>query len=276
MVIDARNRAVPGVNVTFSVVRGGGTITGESQVTDAKGIATLGSWRLGWNFGVNQVTALAGNLVVHFEINGFAPDEGIVAFDVADPAGDTMAHSDTLPPAIDILRLRGDFKRDSLILTMTFAAPVRPSNAQAPNSIGGEIEMDMDDDALTGRPPDSNMFGASAVIGVDYLIDLFDAFPVLLLVQSRLGITHARVSYPGNSIVIRLPLSMLGDDDGNFALASVVGPYVWASDLFPNTGQLVVRRDPGGMTSSIVERSLMLKPHQERRIDWKPRLPGWH
>lgn len=278
LVTDAQSQPVPGVTVTFSIVQGGGTVTGGTQVTNSRGVATLGGWKLGRSFGINRVVAIAGDLVTQFDIRALAPDAGVLAFDVADPAGDTMAHADSLRPAMDLVRMRGDFKRDSLILTMTFASPVRPANEDVFNSIGGEIEMDMDDNAQTGYgPPDSNNFGASAVLGVDYLIDLFDSFPTLLLVQSANGTRPVHASFPGNSVVIRLPLATLGDDDGNFALALVLGPYTWASDIFPNSGQLEVRGSiTGSSSSSIVTRSLMLSPHDgTRRASWKPTLPGW-
>jgi hypothetical protein len=236
------------VTVTFFVAGGGGTIEGGTQVTNEFGVATIGRWILGRNFGLNQLVATSPNLLsVEFKVRGIAPDGGVLAFDVADPAGDTAARPVGGHPAVDILRVRGDFKRDSLILTLTFASPVRPGTADATNSIGGSIELDMDDDAETGyKPPDANFFGGSAEIGVDYVYDLFNSNSTRLLLFSRFGMTRPLISYPGNSIVIRTPLSMLGDDDGNFSLSINLGPYVWASDFFPNVGELIVRRDGSG------------------------------
>lgn len=60
LVTDALGRGVPGVTVTFSVRSGGGSITGPSQVTNASGIATLGSWTLG--IGGNSLFAAAPGL----------------------------------------------------------------------------------------------------------------------------------------------------------------------------------------------------------------------
>jgi hypothetical protein len=278
LVTDAENRPVPGLAVTFSIVSGGGSLTGATQTTNASGIATLGAWTIGPSFGIKTLRASAGSLpAIAFTIRGIAPDDGVLAFDVADPEGDTIAHTGTKTPPVDLLRIRGDFKRDSLIITMTFGAPVRPGSADAANSIGGEIELDMDDDLLTGyKPADSNKYGTSADLGVDYVVDLFDSSPTGLFVFSALGMARALISYPDNSIILRFPLSMLGDDDGNFSLVTVVGPYVWASDVFPNTGHLAVRRDIDA-TSAIVDRSMMLRPSVSRlRVDWTPRrLPGW-
>jgi lysophospholipase L1-like esterase len=46
-VTDADGVGVAGVSVTFSIRSGGGSITGANAVTDAQGIATIGSWSLG-------------------------------------------------------------------------------------------------------------------------------------------------------------------------------------------------------------------------------------
>ncbi|MFN2635661.1 MAG: Ig-like domain-containing protein [Gemmatimonadaceae bacterium] len=58
---DANGNAVAGVTVIFAVASGGGTLTGGSQVTNASGVATVGSWTLG-TAGTNTLTATAGTL----------------------------------------------------------------------------------------------------------------------------------------------------------------------------------------------------------------------
>jgi len=55
-VTDQNGHPVAGVTVTFSVTAGRGTVTGATQVTDANGIATVGSWTLG-TAGVNELQA---------------------------------------------------------------------------------------------------------------------------------------------------------------------------------------------------------------------------
>ena len=56
-VTDQSGRPVAGVQVTFSVTAGAGTITGPVQLTNANGVATVGSWRLGPAPGVNELQA---------------------------------------------------------------------------------------------------------------------------------------------------------------------------------------------------------------------------
>ncbi len=53
---------VPGLTVTFSVTLGGGAVSGGSVVTDASGIATVGSWTLGTTVGENRLTATTAPL----------------------------------------------------------------------------------------------------------------------------------------------------------------------------------------------------------------------
>jgi alpha-tubulin suppressor-like RCC1 family protein len=62
LVTDASASPVSGVAVTFAVASGGGSITAASQVTDASGIATVGSWTLGSIAGTNTLTATAVGL----------------------------------------------------------------------------------------------------------------------------------------------------------------------------------------------------------------------
>jgi hypothetical protein len=48
---------LPNVTVVFDIAAGGGTLSGTSQVTDAQGIARLGSWVLGLGLGEHRITA---------------------------------------------------------------------------------------------------------------------------------------------------------------------------------------------------------------------------
>lgn len=57
-VTDLAGHPVSGVQVVFSVTAGGGAITGGTQITDANGIATIGSWTLGPVAGTNELQAM--------------------------------------------------------------------------------------------------------------------------------------------------------------------------------------------------------------------------
>lgn len=73
IVRDAAGIPVSGLAVTFTVTAGGGSVVGSPATTDANGIATLSSWRLGPQSGLNTVTATATNLpTVTFNATGTA------------------------------------------------------------------------------------------------------------------------------------------------------------------------------------------------------------
>lgn len=59
-VSDDWGNGIPGVAVTFTVLSGGGFITGSNQVTGSDGTATVGSWTLGPLPGDNSLSAVAG------------------------------------------------------------------------------------------------------------------------------------------------------------------------------------------------------------------------
>jgi hypothetical protein len=61
-VADALGNPLQNVLVTFSVAGGGGSVTGGLANTNASGIATVGSWKLGGAIGANTLTATAGSL----------------------------------------------------------------------------------------------------------------------------------------------------------------------------------------------------------------------
>ena len=59
---DANGNPKSGVVVTFAVATGGGSITGGTATSNASGVATVGSWTLGPNPGLNTLTASAPGL----------------------------------------------------------------------------------------------------------------------------------------------------------------------------------------------------------------------
>ncbi|HVF38580.1 MAG TPA: Ig-like domain-containing protein, partial [Gemmatimonadaceae bacterium] len=61
-VTDAQDNPIAGIAVTFAVATGGGTITGAAAVTNASGIATVGSWTLGTIAGPNTLTATSASI----------------------------------------------------------------------------------------------------------------------------------------------------------------------------------------------------------------------
>jgi hypothetical protein len=74
---DAWGNGVPGVAVEFRVVRGGGTVSGGSSVTDPGGIAAVGSWTVGGAPGENELEATSpGVAPVRFRTEAVAVSSG--------------------------------------------------------------------------------------------------------------------------------------------------------------------------------------------------------
>ena len=244
LVTDAQNRPVPGVTVSFTLSAGAGTLGANTASTDANGNATPGAWTLGSTFGEKVLTATVTGLPpVTFNASAIAPDAGILAFNLTDPANDTTGQGAAgMPKAHDLLSFRGDFKRDSLILTLTFAGPVMPTNSGDPLAITGSVEFDIDDSAATGASPFANLFGGTANLGVEYLIAVGTS-PATMF--SATGSRTVPSSLSGSTIVVRIPMQMLGNDDGNFGMVGVIGTPDRPTDLFPNTGSTAVRPTEG-------------------------------
>ena len=57
LLVNAASVPISGASVTFAVASGGGSLTGASAVTDAFGVASVGSWTLGASTGNNTLTA---------------------------------------------------------------------------------------------------------------------------------------------------------------------------------------------------------------------------
>jgi adhesin/invasin len=62
LVTDAFGNPVAGTAVTFAVTGGGGQITGSTPVSNASGVAAVGSWTLGPVAGLNTLSATSGGL----------------------------------------------------------------------------------------------------------------------------------------------------------------------------------------------------------------------
>lgn len=245
LVTDASNRPVPGATVTFAIVSGGGTLSAATQTTSATGTASV-IWTMGTTFGAKVLTAtVAGLPPVTFNATATAPAAGVLAFNLIDPAGDTLTTpAPGQPRGIDLLSLRGDFKGDSLIVTSTFSAPVT-FGLSAPNSLVGFLEFDIDDNAATGSVPISNSFGASANVRIEFVLTYFSSTGAQITVGSQTGSTPVTASFSGTTVVARIPMTALGNDDGNFTIVGVIGTVDRPTDVFPNTGQTTVRRAIG-------------------------------
>lgn len=270
LVTDASNRPVPGATVTFAITSGGGTLNSANQTTSATGTASV-IWTMGNTFGPKSLTAtVAGLPPVTFNATATAPAAGVLAFNLIDPVGDTITTpAPGRPKGIDILSLSGDFKGDSLIVTATFSTPVT-FGTSAVNSMVGFLEFDIDDNSTTGNVPVSNSFGASANIRVEYVLNFFSATGTQMSISSPTSATPVAASYSGSTVVARIPMSVLGNDDGNFSIVGVIGTVDRPTDVFPNSGQTTVRRGIGvSSTMNVIGRELPGAAPTRGALSWE-------
>ncbi len=87
LVSDGNGAPVSGVQVTFAVASGGGSVTGATPTTNASGVATVGSWTLGATAGTNTLTAT---------ISGSGISGNPVTFTATGTAGGPSASQSTL------------------------------------------------------------------------------------------------------------------------------------------------------------------------------------
>ncbi|MBK8004309.1 MAG: Ig-like domain-containing protein [Gemmatimonadetes bacterium] len=101
LVSDQFGNPVSGVSVTFSVTGGGGSLTGGSQVTNAGGLATVGSWTLGTSAGANTLQASVTGLgSVSFAATGTAGAATQVAVNAGNGQSATVNSAVATPPSV--------------------------------------------------------------------------------------------------------------------------------------------------------------------------------
>jgi adhesin/invasin len=109
VVRDAQGIPVPGVEVTFSVTAGGGTVVGSPAQTDANGVAALGSWELGAVVGTNTVTATATGLPsVTFNATATAGTAASVVAVAGDNQTGLLGTSVATPPTVRVTDAAGN------------------------------------------------------------------------------------------------------------------------------------------------------------------------
>ncbi len=86
-------------------------------------------------------------------------------------------------------------------------------------------------------------------------------------------VTIVLAAFRGDTLLLRLPLQVVGDM--NFAFAGVVGTRDRETDLLPNTGSLVVHASPGAASFVAASQSFAVLPgaRTPTRRYW-PRYPN--
>jgi adhesin/invasin len=105
---DANGNAVAGVSVTFAVASGGGSVAGGTQTTDAAGIATVTSWKLGTAVGTNTLTATSGAAAVTFTATATAGLPATVAKTAGDAQSGVAGSAVAIVPTVTVTDAYGN------------------------------------------------------------------------------------------------------------------------------------------------------------------------
>lgn len=224
-VTDASGKGVANVSVTFAVASGGGSVTGETQTTDAEGIATVGGWTLGTAAGTNTLTATSNGLTgspVTFTATGVAGAPSVVAIQAGD-AQTTIARGPVaVRPAVKVTDANGNNASGTVVTfavtsgggTVTGATPTTDINGVA---TVGAWNVGVGANTLTATvanlPSASVTFTATGTIGPAFRI------------SPRAG--NSQTAVAGTDVPTR-PSITVTDVNGN-AVASVAVQFAVAS-----------------------------------------------
>jgi hypothetical protein len=107
-ITDTHGNPVPGVSVTFAAASGGGSVTGGDATTDASGVATVGSWKLGTAVGANSLTATAGALVATFTATGTPDLPATITKTAGDEQNGTVGADVAVAPQVTVTDQHGN------------------------------------------------------------------------------------------------------------------------------------------------------------------------
>jgi hypothetical protein len=213
------NSPVAGATVHFRIPgEGGGSVTPTQVVTGADGIARVTSWVLGQ--GTNRLEAFATGIgpAPTFPITSGFLSEGVVPFTatgvtitttVTDPAGDAGAGNP------DLVSGTASAGNGNLTLSLQFA----PETFD-PATTHALFDLDIDENPATGFQGIDNGGHDTGVLGVDYLVFMgsaSEAGNATILRFNGEGFTTVGtvpVSFSTDGMSVVIPLSLLGNDDG--------------------------------------------------------------
>jgi hypothetical protein len=189
---------------------------------------------------------------------------------IQDAQGDALDAFDAGPPLLDIDALDLRFDAAALHFSMTFFTEIAPPSSGEPNGLVGVIELDLDQNSSTGRPPVQNMYSppfASLGIGVDALIVMFEeaASPGMFAVfddqMASLGTVPAM--YTPTSVSGSVPLAMLGDD-GIADFVAIIGTVPQPTDAMDAVGTSVPVPEPGAFALAALSAGGLVAPRHFR------------
>lgn len=168
-------------------------------------------------------------------------------FSVGDPEGDTFGFttvSDTVP---DIVSVSGGSDTNTFCLTVEFAGPIDPPDAQTEQSITATIDFDTDQDINTGFPSDFGYICQEpgpfvplrpTDLGIETAVRMYGGSPLMIPIEHRFepGSLFASALFDERSFTLVMPLAAVGGDDSFDFGISVGSFFSGPSDCAPNAG----------------------------------------
>jgi len=173
---------------------------------------------------------------------------------VNDPFGDVFGQA----PQLDILAMGVLVQGGNIVIQIDLTTPAVPGTLGQSNSVYGAIELDTDRTPGETATAYLGLYctgagGNQPTLGSDFFVDLFGATASTASVfNSTTGSLagQATMTYTGNSLVARVPISILSNPSANGALvAAVVGNVTFPTDCVPNSGS--VASGPIALNSSV-------------------------
>jgi hypothetical protein len=286
-VLDDNGVAVPGVTVTFAVVSGSGTVSGATPPTDANGLATVASWRMGQVAGPNSLTAtVVGVPPVTFTATAAAT----AVASLAKVSGDNQAaNAGSGLPAPLVIEVRDTFSNVIPAATVgwtvtdgTIVPPSGPSDAQGRAQASwtlGLVQANPTATATVGTVVTS--FAATAIpqtptvqlgfAGVPGIgIGLTATVNVTLTRPVQLGTLAVALSSSNTGVfTVSLPDTVYiaqGQSTGSKVLSGISAGTATLTGTAPGY-------DPGTLTVVVQNRSISLPPTLDVPYDQTASLP---
>ncbi|MEP6573732.1 MAG: hypothetical protein ABJD11_13595, partial [Gemmatimonadota bacterium] len=228
VVKDANGSPVSGVSVTFAVASGGGSVTAPAQTTNASGIATVGSWKLGTAAGANTLTATVTALApVTFTGTGTA---GLPTTLVKISGDAQSANLNTALPLPLVVEARDAFNNPVPAVSILWVATEGTIPANSQTAANGRAQATWTLGSTQPSPTvNASTLGASPVTFTATTI-----FPTPTILLAFSGIPGAGVGFPSTIAVTlsspvasgTLPVALASGNTSIFAISGVDTVYI--------------------------------------------------
>jgi hypothetical protein len=178
------------------------------------------------------VTGISCNIMY---VEGDAGPESEDVFQSAevfiDDAGDTFGFESVQHDILSVEVAPG-----SIMMRVRFNGSISPpSPGMNTDEILGYIELDTDQNGMTGATPIMDIYGGPSGLGIEYSIRLFEydtSFRVLPVYDDTGNLAgYVSADFTVNAVTLEIPLSVVGNDDGNVDIGIILGTWSEPTDI---------------------------------------------